>query len=145
MSYSSSCLSHICDSDEMTCEEWVSLLHLLAKWRFSRCRQAVLKKLETIADPVSKILLWEEYGLDEDVWLVPAVKALASRHEPLSIEEGRRLGMEHVIRIASIRERDAKCSCDECTGRKPRDMPRDSPTRPHRSFSRSVKDLFMMQ
>ena len=66
MSHRRGGLSHICDSDEMTCEEWVRLLQLLSKWRFARCRQAVLKKLETIADPVSKILIWEEYGLDED-------------------------------------------------------------------------------
>ena len=101
---------YVCQDDSLPCSAWVVILKLLTMWRFSRGRQSVLEKLKTIADPITKVLLWEEHALDAEEWLIPAVTAIARREQSLTIEEGTRLGLENVIRISCIRE-TYSCTC----------------------------------
>lgn len=54
-------------------------------------------------DPVEKVVLARSYDVERD-WLLNAYKALGSREEPLTDEEGARLGLRTVIKIAKARE-----------------------------------------
>ena len=53
-------------------------------------------------DPVERACLARDYHVDE--WLLPALNALAQREEPLTVEEGMRLGWELAMQVASVRE-----------------------------------------
>lgn len=37
-------------------------------------------------------------------WLLPSLLALAQRHDPISVGEGRCLGIETALKLASVRE-----------------------------------------
>ncbi|KAF7793900.1 hypothetical protein EIP86_005022 [Pleurotus ostreatoroseus] len=91
-------------TDNITCDEWISVLKLLTLWRFNVGRELVLKKLQSLTDPVTKVMLYDLHGLDPEIWLVPSVNALAQRTEPLSEAEGQRLGINNTVKIYQIRE-----------------------------------------
>ena len=73
-------------------------------WRFANGLEKVYKKLMSVTDPVTKVLLYCQYDLDAETWLIPPVNELARRMSSLSEEEGRRLGVENAVKIAKIRE-----------------------------------------
>lgn len=98
------------DSNDITFEQWMIVLKLLTMWRFSKGTQNVLERLKTSADPITKILLCQQYKLDEAIWLIPSVEMLARRAQPLSVQDGIRLGLVNVLRIAEIRE-SYSCCC----------------------------------
>ena len=52
---------------------------------------------------VDKIVLANDYKIKD--WLLDAYDEVCARREPLTIEEGQRLGMDTVIKIANFRER----------------------------------------
>ncbi|KAI6139533.1 hypothetical protein BKA82DRAFT_4222960 [Pisolithus tinctorius] len=54
-------------------------------------------------DHVEKIVLAMQYDIKE--WLLSSLLALAQRPDPISIEEGRRLGIETALKLASVREK----------------------------------------
>lgn len=78
-------------------------------WDFQDLRDIALKQLLKLTDPITRILMFGEqkYELDANTWFVPAVKVFASRKEEVTEEQGSRLGMRHVLRICSARERQA--------------------------------------
>jgi len=53
--------------------------------------------------PVDRIILAKQYDIRH--WLAPALNELAQRPQPLSLEEGTRLGLETALKLASVRER----------------------------------------
>lgn len=86
----------------MTTDEWAAILHLAAKWKFETIKVLAIERLSAIAPPIDKITLGKQYGIVE--WLADAYKAICKRPDPLTIEEGTRLGLEDVIRISAMRQ-----------------------------------------
>ncbi|KAI6139120.1 hypothetical protein BKA82DRAFT_4459308 [Pisolithus tinctorius] len=83
---------------------WISVLKLSTMWEFTNLRTTAMSWLDTDAtlDHVEKIVLAAQYGTDE--WLLRSLLALAKKPDPISVEEGRRLGLEVALKLASVRE-----------------------------------------
>ena len=84
-------------------EEWSSILHLADKWKFESIRGLSITQLSPIASPIDKIVIGRRYGIAD--WLPGAYQAVYIRPDALTLEEGRRLGVDDVIRIHTIRQR----------------------------------------
>ena len=87
-----------------TVSEWTSILDLAVKWDFESIKTLAIKKLAPIASSIDKIILGRKYHVTE--WLSEAYRDVCLRQEPLTNEEGMRLGMEDVIKISAIMIRD---------------------------------------
>ncbi|KZP29666.1 hypothetical protein FIBSPDRAFT_815741 [Athelia psychrophila] len=85
-----------------TVEEWSGILHLADKWSFLSIRALAIAQIAPIASPIDKIVFGRLYGVNE--WLVSAYHAVCTRPDALTLEEGRRLGVDDVIRINAIRQ-----------------------------------------
>lgn len=92
------------------------MLRLARMWRFTNGQAGILKRLEAMTDLITKILLYEEFDLDEKTWLLDPVTALAERTESLTISEGQRLGVNNVVKIAALRETFSFECCDHKCG-----------------------------
>ncbi|THH17459.1 hypothetical protein EUX98_g9129 [Antrodiella citrinella] len=85
-------------------EDWSAILKLSYEWRFAEVKQLACRELEKFTiDPVQKIWLYQCYDVDRKL-LVPSYSALTIRVKPLSIDEGRLLGMETALLLAEARE-----------------------------------------
>ncbi|KII95519.1 hypothetical protein PLICRDRAFT_219429 [Plicaturopsis crispa FD-325 SS-3] len=111
--------------DVSTVDEWTSILELSAQWNFVDIISLATKELARIVSPVEKVVLIRKYhvhiaaawpaivkgceGLfgaercDMEEWLGGAYHAIFTRDEDLTLEEGERLGMAEVIKIAHAR------------------------------------------
>ncbi|KZP22519.1 hypothetical protein FIBSPDRAFT_859566 [Athelia psychrophila] len=87
---------------EKTTTQWTSVLHLSAKWGFESIQLLAIDKLTTTAIPVDKIVLGRRYGISD--WLPGAYEAVCTRADPLTVEEGMKLGVEDIIRISAARQ-----------------------------------------
>ncbi|KAA1470535.1 hypothetical protein DENSPDRAFT_742471, partial [Dentipellis sp. KUC8613] len=85
-----------------TVEGWTSVLRLSTKWSFSSIRTLATGALQRIASSVDKVVLGRTY--DIGAWLRPNLVALCDREQPLTMDEGLRLGVRDVILITSVRE-----------------------------------------
>ena len=86
--------------------QWTSILKLSTMWEFDGPRNAAIRHLDSLQppiDPIDKVVLAMQYEIKE--WLLPALLKLAQRLEPISIEEGRRIGFETTVKLASVREK----------------------------------------
>ncbi|KAI5997683.1 hypothetical protein F5J12DRAFT_851199, partial [Pisolithus orientalis] len=85
--------------------QWISVLKLSTMWECTSLRAAAISWLDgssaTLGD-VEKVALAMQYDIKG--WLLPSLLALAQRHNPISVEEGRRLGIETALKLASVRE-----------------------------------------
>ncbi|KAI5996619.1 hypothetical protein F5J12DRAFT_725567, partial [Pisolithus orientalis] len=91
---------------DLDCDQWISVLKLSAMWEFVGLRNAAIQHLDIpseLVDPIDKVVLALQYNIRE--WLLPAFLALAKRPTPISIEEGRRIGFENALKLASVREK----------------------------------------
>jgi hypothetical protein len=93
--------------EEITWQQWSSVLKLATMWGFYAVRQKAIKELSKLSmDPVDKIILSKKYDLTS--WLVPALNELARREERLSVQDARRLsvvaGWEFPIQVGHVRE-----------------------------------------
>jgi hypothetical protein len=86
-----------------TITEWTAILDLAASWNFKSIKALAIKQLACIASPIDKIVLGRKHNIEE--WLGDAYEAVCVRDEPLTLEEGNRLGMEDVIKISATRQR----------------------------------------
>ncbi|KAL4068136.1 hypothetical protein J3A83DRAFT_3816544 [Scleroderma citrinum] len=87
-------------------QQWISVLKLSTMWEFDGPRNAAIHHLDSLEppiDPVEKVVLAMQYDIKE--WLLPALLKLAQRPEPISIEEGRRIGFETTVKLAAVREK----------------------------------------
>lgn len=84
-----------------TVEEWTSVLNLASLWEFNTIRDLSIERLRGIASPVDKIILGHRYDLP--TWLEPAYTTLCERRDPLTLEEGHRLGTYDIISIGQVR------------------------------------------
>ncbi|KAF7986994.1 hypothetical protein HWV62_71 [Athelia sp. TMB] len=86
---------------EKTTQQWAAVLHLADKWGFASIRLLAIDRLAT-APPVDRIVLGRRYGIA--AWLPGAYEAVCTRDAPLTVEEGIKLGVEDVVRIAAARQ-----------------------------------------
>ncbi|KAI6107042.1 hypothetical protein EV401DRAFT_469878 [Pisolithus croceorrhizus] len=85
-------------------EQWTSVLKLSTAWNFERLRQAAIDALmESRIGAVDRVVLSQRYYVKN--WLLPALNELAKRAEPITLEEGRRMGIVIALKLASVRER----------------------------------------
>ncbi|KAK7436524.1 hypothetical protein VKT23_019078 [Stygiomarasmius scandens] len=84
-----------------TVEEWTSILDLACRWDFSSLHELAVNNLYPITSTADKIYLGHIYEVIE--WLVPAYTELCTRQEPLTLEEGRKLGVDIVTSIGQVR------------------------------------------
>ncbi|KZP06381.1 hypothetical protein FIBSPDRAFT_804941, partial [Athelia psychrophila] len=85
-----------------TTAQWTSILHLAAKWGFDSIQHLAIDNLTTTAIPVDKIVLGRRYGISD--WLPGAYEAVCTRADPLTVEEGMKLGVEDIIKISAARQ-----------------------------------------
>ncbi|KAF5355550.1 hypothetical protein D9758_006304 [Tetrapyrgos nigripes] len=86
-----------------TLDEWISILKLSTLWDMPRIRERAIKRMVPLMqDPIQKIEIAREYEIDD--WMLPALNQLVQRDEALSVEEGKKLGLEYTLKLASIRE-----------------------------------------
>ncbi|KAI6040610.1 hypothetical protein EDC04DRAFT_2602387 [Pisolithus marmoratus] len=94
---------------DLLTNQWVSVLKLSTMWEFANLRAAAISWLDTSdaslcrPDPVERVALATQYDIKE--WLLPSLLALARRPDPIGVEEGRRLGIETALKLASVREK----------------------------------------
>jgi hypothetical protein len=74
------------------------VLHLAHRWDFHKIRKLAIYKLAGLADPVDRVVLAHAYAIPQ--WLAPAYHALCARDECLSDEEGAKLGLQDVLKVA---------------------------------------------
>ncbi|CCM02988.1 uncharacterized protein FIBRA_05103 [Fibroporia radiculosa] len=89
---------------DATVDDWSTILKLAFDWRFAEVKKLCCRELEKFVIPaVRKIELYQAYELDKRL-LIPSYIAMTVRPEPLSLQEGRHLGLETVLLIARARE-----------------------------------------
>jgi hypothetical protein len=85
-------------------EEWTSILKLAHHWQFVEVKSLALRELERLEiPPLRKIVIYHSYAIDRKL-LQAAYSALTVRDEPITIEEGRELGLETAMQLAHARE-----------------------------------------
>ncbi|KZP28758.1 hypothetical protein FIBSPDRAFT_852460 [Athelia psychrophila] len=87
---------------EKTTAQWTSILHLAAKWGFESIQLLAIDSLTASAIPVDKIVLGRRYSILD--WLPGAYEAVCTRANPLTVEEGMKLGVEDIIKISAVRQ-----------------------------------------
>ncbi|KZP04294.1 hypothetical protein FIBSPDRAFT_806931, partial [Athelia psychrophila] len=85
-----------------TVEEWSGILYLADKWSFLSIRTLAIAQMAPIASPIDNIVFGRLYDINE--WLIGAYQVVCTRLDALTLEEGRRLGVDDAIRINSIRQ-----------------------------------------
>ena len=75
---------------------------LAAQWNFQSIKTLAVNHLSAIASLVDKIVLGRRYDIIE--WLENAYTAVCWRDEALTIQEGKLLGVEDVVKIAAVRQ-----------------------------------------
>ncbi|KAJ3753976.1 hypothetical protein EV360DRAFT_52505 [Lentinula raphanica] len=88
-------------SELFTVDEWQSVLKLSSQWDFDSLRKLAIKHIGCVASSADLVLLGHKYDVSE--WLLPHYISLCSRDEPLTLQEGRKLGVDTVITINQIR------------------------------------------
>lgn len=84
-------------------------------WCCDRLFALAISKLDTlITDPVLKIVLAKLYGIKD--WLIPAYFELATRTQPLALDEAHKLGMESVVKLNEVRESRYRWIIDDEVG-----------------------------
>ena len=77
------------------------MLHLSTRWGFASIRRLALGSMEppTAHD---RLLLARTYSVDD--WVIPALSALCERTTPLSLSEARKMSIEDVVLVSTVRE-----------------------------------------
>jgi hypothetical protein len=82
-------------------DEWISVLHLAHRWDFATMRSLAIDHLTRLATPVDRVVLGHMYDVRH--WLLPAYQEICEDEAWLSDEEGRRLGIDDVLKIGRAR------------------------------------------
>lgn len=87
---------------QKTTNQWASILYLAEKWGFENITFLAIDNLIVHATPIDKIVLGRRHGIVE--WLPAAYEAVCTRVDPLTVEEGIKLGVEDTVRISAARQ-----------------------------------------
>lgn len=86
--------------------EWCSILQLAHQWEFDAVRRLAVAKLNALPpkdiDAVDRIVLAHRFQLVD--WLLAPYVEISVRPEPITLEEGRKLGIDVVVLLAQARE-----------------------------------------
>lgn len=86
-------------------DTWLVILTLATRWGFESMRELAVRQLERIAlGPIDKIALYKEHKIDGRL-LIPSYIELCKSPTLPSFNDGERLTMETVLRLAAARER----------------------------------------
>ncbi|GJJ08408.1 hypothetical protein Clacol_002624 [Clathrus columnatus] len=86
-----------------TLPEWISILQLATRWLFDDIRTLAITELTDLKiDPVQKVAIALQCDIPE--WLHSSYVALCLRQYPLTLDEGRKLGVDVVTKLAYTRE-----------------------------------------
>jgi len=77
-------------------------MRLTSRWKLTSHVDLDINRFPLITSPVDRLVI--AYGLHVTGWLRPAFVALCMRDEPLTIEEGRRLGIDVIVCINEVRD-----------------------------------------
>jgi hypothetical protein len=89
------------EQHNLSYEKWRSVLHLSTQWEFASIRRLALNNIQP-PTPHDQLLLARTYSVDH--WVIPALSALCERSAPLSLDEARRMDIEDVVLVATVRE-----------------------------------------
>ncbi|KAH9975548.1 hypothetical protein BGW80DRAFT_1169407, partial [Lactifluus volemus] len=89
---------------EASVDDWTSILKLSHQWDFIEVKKLALRELEQLEIPaLQKIITYHTYDVDRNL-LLEAYGTLTVRDQPITIEEGRQLGLETALQLARARE-----------------------------------------
>ena len=77
------------------------MLHLSTRWDFTSIRRLALNNIQP-PTPYDRLLLARTYSVSD--WVVPALSELSKRRAPLSLDEARKMDIEDVVLVATVRE-----------------------------------------
>jgi hypothetical protein len=87
-----------------TPEDWSIILDLAWRWQFGEVKALCVRELERLVMlDVDRISVYHKFDVDRNL-LIPRYAALCAREDPISLEEGMKLGLETALMIARIRE-----------------------------------------
>jgi hypothetical protein len=89
------------EKHDLSYKEWVSVLQLSTRWGFASLRKLALASMKP-PTPHDQLLLARTYSIDH--WILPALSALCERTAPLSPDEARKMKIEDVVMVATVRE-----------------------------------------
>jgi len=89
------------EENDLSYEQWKSVLHLATRWDFASIRRLALNSISP-PTPHDRLLLARTYSIDH--WVVPALSALCERKAPLTLSEARQMDVEDIILVATVRE-----------------------------------------
>ncbi|KAF5387246.1 hypothetical protein D9757_006856 [Collybiopsis confluens] len=81
---------------------WTTILKVANVLNFKDIRKLAIQRLDRIAPPVDRIVLSRKYDVQR--WVVPAFKELCTSIEPLTNEEGRKLGVEGLMVLTRMKQ-----------------------------------------
>ncbi|KAK7436502.1 hypothetical protein VKT23_019056, partial [Stygiomarasmius scandens] len=87
--------------EPQTVAEWTCVLKLASELQMKHIRVLAVNQLSSITSAAERIELANKYGIKD--WLVPAFMELCARTEELTLEEGKKMGIEAVIGVAQLR------------------------------------------
>ncbi|KAK0223748.1 hypothetical protein IW262DRAFT_852171 [Armillaria fumosa] len=91
-------------SPHQTNQYWINILTFCNRFDLDNVRDVAMSHLESYpsSHPIDAIAIAERLDMRE--WLLPAIKTLCQRAEPLTLSEGNKVGMEKALLIARARE-----------------------------------------
>lgn len=89
------------DENNLSYEQWRSVLHLSTRWGFASLRKLALRSVRP-PTPSDQLLLARTYDVGH--WVLPALSALCERTTPISLNEARQMRIEDVVLVATVRE-----------------------------------------
>jgi len=93
------------DDHEFSLENWISLLSFATRFICDQIRGRAIREIEkghSKPDPVERVVLAVKHNIPQ--WLVSAYQELCQRQNPLTEEEGEKLGLPTVIKLMKARE-----------------------------------------
>jgi hypothetical protein len=88
-------------------EQWISVLGLSTQWEMTRIRTLAIKSVKAALAPDDHLAhrllnLGQEYRVDE--WVIASIVFFIKRKEPMGLNDVEIIGIENVLKIASLRE-----------------------------------------
>ncbi|KAG8944116.1 hypothetical protein FRC04_002154 [Tulasnella sp. 424] len=91
----------------LSVKQWSEALQLATKWGFKTLRKFIIEHLDSLLnEPLSRIELADQCNVKE--WLHPAYAKLCAQETPLTVNEGKVLGLERFAALCRIREEELK-------------------------------------
>ncbi|KAL6305078.1 hypothetical protein BKA93DRAFT_817047 [Sparassis latifolia] len=85
-------------------DDWKAIVRLAYDWHFVEVKKLCEREFEKfVIAPLDKIELYQTYELDKKL-LIPSYVEICVRPQPLSLKEGRQIGLDTSLLLATARE-----------------------------------------